>query len=149
MSVQPRTDDVNVDLSAPGEAAPPSTGVGVLVRYVKDYGTRVRGGETGSLPAVIGLLVLVIFFAIVHNGFLSAYNFEALIVQSAPVIVMAMGLVFVLLLGEIDLSAGTTGGVCAAIMAILLGRQHVSWPISVVAGIATGIVLDSVFHIFG
>ena len=123
MSVQPRTDEVNIDLSAPGQGAPPSSGVGVLVSYLRDYASRVRGGETGSIPAVLGLLVLVIFFAIVHQGFLSAYNVEALVVQAAPIIVMAMGLVFVLLLGEIDLSAGTTGGMCAAIMAILLGRQ--------------------------
>ncbi|HKE63902.1 MAG TPA: ABC transporter permease [Micromonosporaceae bacterium] len=141
MSVQPRTDEVNIDLTAPGETAPPSTGVGVLAGYMRDYATRVRGGETGSIPAVLGLLVLVIFFAIVHQGFLSAYNVEALIVQAAPIIVMAMGLVFVLLLGEIDLSAGTTGGMCAAIMAILLGRQHFSWPVSVVAGIVTGVVI--------
>jgi D-xylose transport system permease protein len=56
---------------------------------------------------------------VLHQGFVSAYNIEALVIQAAPTIVMAMGLVFVLLLGEIDL-AGTTGGLCSAIMAVLL-----------------------------
>ena len=74
----------------------------------------MRGGELGSIPALIGLVVISAVFSFVHQGFLSAYNIEALVIQAAPVILMAMGLVFVLLLGEIDLSAGTTGGLCSA-----------------------------------
>ena len=70
----------------------------------------MRGGELGSIPALVGLIVITVVFAVVHQGFLSAYNIEALVIQAAPIIVMAMGLVFVLLLGEIDLSAGTTAG---------------------------------------
>jgi ABC-type xylose transport system permease subunit len=64
---------------------------------------------------------------VLHQGFLSAYNIEALVIQAAPIIVMAMGLVFVLLLGEIDLSAGTTGGLCSAITAVLMLRHGASW----------------------
>jgi D-xylose transport system permease protein len=141
MSVQPRTDEANIDLSAPDDGTAPPSGAGVLITYGKDYVARVRGGEVGSVPAVIALLVVVIFFVIVHQGFLSAYNVEALVVQAAPIIVMAMGLIFVLLLGEIDLSAGTTGGMCAAIMAILLGREGVVWYVSVLTGIVTGVCI--------
>ena len=94
-----------------------SSGVGA---YARAYVARLRGGELGAVPALVGLVVITAFFAIVHQGFLSAYNLEALVIQAAPIIVMAMGLVFVLLLGEIDLSAGFTSGVCAAVLALSL-----------------------------
>ena len=77
----------------------------------------MRGGDLGSLPAVAGLVVLCAVFSIVRPVFLSAGNFANLFTQGAAVTVIAMGLVFVLLLGEIDLSAGFASGVCAAILA--------------------------------
>jgi D-xylose transport system permease protein len=115
-----------------------------LIAYLRDYLARLRGGELGSAPAIVGLVVITAFFAIVHQGFLSAYNLEALVIQAAPIIVMAMGLVFVLLLGEIDLSAGTTGGLCSAIMAVLLLRHGQPWWIGVLAGLAVGLVIGFV-----
>src|SRR5262245_42740016 len=142
MSVQPRADELAPGLTEPSDTRP-FGGTSVLVRYSADYVARVRGGETGSLPAIGGLIILAVFFLILHQGFLSAYNLEALVVQAAPVIVMAMGLIFVLLLGEIDLSAGTTGGVCAALMAVLLGRQHYAWYLSVLGAIVTGVVIGT------
>ena len=80
-------------------------------------------GRRSRCPAMIGLIVITVVFAVLHQGFLSAYNIKALVIQAAPIIVMAMGLIFVLLLGEIDLSAGTTGGLCSAITAVLILRQ--------------------------
>jgi D-xylose transport system permease protein len=101
----------------------------------------LRRGELGSIPALVGLVVISAVFAVVHPGFLSAYNIEALVIQAAPIIIMAMGLVFVLLLGEIDLSAGTTGGVCAAIMAVLILRQGAPWWLGVAAALVAGVVI--------
>ena len=86
---------------------------------------------------MVGLIVITVVFAVVHQGFLSAYNIEALVIQAAPIIIMAMGLVFVLLLGEIDLSAGTTGGLCCgdhgraaapARGALVAGAARRRWP---------------------
>jgi D-xylose transport system permease protein len=54
---------------------------------------------------------------------------------------MAMGLIFVLLLGEIDLSAGTTGGLCSAITAVLMLRHGVSWWLALVVGLIAGLVI--------
>jgi D-xylose transport system permease protein len=122
----------------------PVRGPGALSVYIRDYLARLRGGELGSAPAIVGLVVITAFFAVVHQGFLSAYNLEALVIQAAPIIVMAMGLVFVLLLGEIDLSAGTTGGLCSAIMAVLLLRHGQPWWIGVLAGLAAGLVIGFV-----
>ena len=112
-----------------------------LGSYVRDYLARVRGGELGSIPAMVGLIVITVVFAVVHQGFLSAYNLEALVIQAAPIIVMAMGLVFVLLLGEIDLSAGTTGGLCSAIMAVLMLRHGLSWWLALLVGLLVGLVI--------
>jgi D-xylose transport system permease protein len=63
------------------------------------------------------------------------------VIQAAPIIVMAMGLVFVLLLGEIDLSAGTTGGLCSAIMAVLLLRHGTSWWLALLVGLIAGVLI--------
>jgi D-xylose transport system permease protein len=102
----------------------------------------VRGGDIGSLPAVLGLIALVILFgALEGSTFLSIFNFANLINQSAAIIVLAMGLVFVLLLGEIDLSAGFAAGTCAAILAVALNNWGLAWPIALLAALLTGVVI--------
>jgi D-xylose transport system permease protein len=97
---------------------------------LRDYLARVRGGELGSLPALLGLIALVILFSAASDSFLTLGNLANLLAQGAGVTIIAMGLVFVLLLGEIDLSAGTASGVAASVLALhlvtggnLLGRM--------------------------
>ena len=80
--------------------------------------TKLRTGEPGALPSVLGLVVLGIIFMQVSDAFLTKYNIGNLPGQGVYIAVIAMGLVFVLLLGEIDLSAGTAGGMCAALAAV-------------------------------
>ncbi len=131
------TADQLVDHDRSGHADP-IEGPATLRGYTRDYVARVKGGELGAIPALAGLVVITAVFAIVHQGFLSAYNIEALVIQAAPIIIMAMGLIFVLLLGEIDLSAGTTGGLCSAIMAVLLLRHGASWWLSIIVALLAG-----------
>jgi D-xylose transport system permease protein len=126
---------------APAEPVDEPEGLPALSGYTRSYLGRIRGGQLGSIPALAGLIVITAVFAFVHPGFLSAYNIEALVIQAAPIIIMAMGLIFVLLLGEIDLSAGTTGGLCAAIMAVLLLRHGVPWGLGVVAALVAGVAI--------
>ena len=103
------------------------------------YFSRIRGGDVGALPAVLGLVVLVVVFAILRpQTFTNPFNFANLINQSAAVMVIAMGLVFVLLLGEIDLSAGFTAGTSACVAGIVLTRHGLSWFPSILVGLATG-----------
>src|SRR5690348_15688119 len=90
---------------------------------VRDYFARLRGGELGSLPALLGLLALVIVFSALSDKFLTLNNTTNIISQGAGKMIIAMGLVFVLLLGEIDLAAGTASGVCASVMALHLVRN--------------------------
>jgi D-xylose transport system permease protein len=123
------------------ESREPVEGLPALGAYTGGYLARVRGGELGSIPALVGLIVITAVFAVVHQGFLSAYNIEALVIQAAPIIVMAMGLIFVLLLGEIDLSAGTTGGLCSAITAVLMLRHGASWWLALVVGLIAGVLI--------
>jgi D-xylose transport system permease protein len=115
-----------------------------LGQYFRDYLDRVRGGDIGSLPAVFGLVVLVIVFSILRPVFFSAGNFANLLTQGAPITVIAMGLVFVLLLGEIDLSAGFASGVCAAVLATVLTDWGWSWPLAVAAALLTGLVIGTI-----
>ncbi|WP_305786180.1 sugar ABC transporter permease [Symbioplanes lichenis] len=112
--------------------------------HLHDYWGRVRGGDIGSLPAILGLVVLCLVFGIARPTFFSATNFANLFSQGAAVIFIAMGLVFVLLLGEIDLSAGFASGVCGAVMAILLTDHGWSWPGAILVALATGLVIGFV-----
>ncbi|HKC27602.1 MAG TPA: ABC transporter permease [Jatrophihabitans sp.] len=84
---------------------------------VREYVARLRSGDPGALPSVLGLLVLGVIFASTTTDFLSHNNIANLPAQTSFIALTAMGLVFVLLIGEIDLSAGTTGGMCAAFAA--------------------------------
>ncbi|MFF4974915.1 sugar ABC transporter permease [Streptomyces sp. NPDC001083] len=115
-----------------------------LRSVARNYVDRVRGGELGAVPAVLGLIVLCVFFAVLRPVFLSELNFANLLTQGAGSIAIAMGLVFVLLLGEIDLSAGYASGVCAAVLAILLTDHGWPWYGAVGAAILTGTVIGLV-----
>src|SRR5665811_2534707 len=106
------------------------------------YVSRMRGGDLGTLPAVAGLLVLSAIFTVAKpSSFPSALNLANLFQQGAVVATMAMGLVFVLLLGEIDLSAGVASGVCGSVLAVLLTRAGTPWFVAVAAAIGTGVLI--------
>ena len=85
---------------------------------IGDYFRRLRGGELGAVPALLGLLVLVLVFAGLSDAFLTLNNVANLFAQGGGQTIIAMGIVPVLLLGEIDLSAGTASGVCASVLAL-------------------------------
>ena len=105
------------------------------------YLQRVRGGDMGSLPAVLGLVVLFIVFGLANERFLSALNLANLVTQAGSICVLAMGLVFVLLLGDIDLSAGVAGGVSACAMALVITDEGWPWWAAVLAGVVCGALI--------
>jgi len=84
---------------------------------VRAYVDKVKAGDAGSLPVVLGMIVIIIVFTAKVNVFFTAVNFNNLIVQMAPISLIAIGVVFVLLLGEIDLSIGYLSGVCGVCVA--------------------------------
>jgi len=114
---------------------PPGAGVN---QYVTAWFKRVRSGQSGVLPVVGGLIVIIIIFQIERSRFLSALNLVNLLQQSAAFIVLGMAEIFVLLLGEIDLSLGYSGAVGAAVMTILAYPPiNLGWVPAILAGLAT------------
>ena len=113
-----------------------------LDKSLRDWWSRVKAGQTGALPALLGLLVLCLVFGSMSSVFLTPGNFANLLTQAAAVTVIAMGLVFVLLLGEIDLSAGYAAGVSGAILVVMITEMEYAWwiafPVSILVGIALG-----------
>ena len=105
--------------------------------YVKIWWTRVRGGESGALPVILGLVVIVIYFQARSSLFLSAGNLVNLITQAAFFVMLGMAEVFVLLLGEIDLSIGYTSVIGAVFTLWLLAPPNPApWPLAVLVGLA-------------
>jgi D-xylose transport system permease protein len=107
----------------------------------RSYLQRVRGGDMGSLPAVLGLVVLFVVFGLANERFTSALNLANLVTQAGSICVLAMGLVFVLLLGDIDLSAGVAGGVSACAMALSITDHGWPWWAAILAGVACGALI--------
>jgi D-xylose transport system permease protein len=108
-------------------AVPAELVAGSLREYVRTGIARIRAGESGVLPVVAGLILISILFESLDSKFLTAGNLVNLLVQAAVFSLLAMGEVFVLLLGEIDLSIGYVAGLGAVIMADLAGPAH-GWP---------------------
>ena len=114
--------------------------------YARRWLTDVRSGELGSLPIVVGLVVIAIVFQLQNDRFLTASNFVNLIVQTAPYAVIAMGVTFALLLGEIDLSIGFVSGVGGVMIALLLipdGNElptAVAFVVVLAAGLGIGVL---------
>jgi D-xylose transport system permease protein len=127
---------------------PPTPGTEALVagnelvadsfrEYLSAQWKKIRGGESGALPVVVGLAVIVIIFQTQNSKFLSTTNLTNLIEQSGVFVLLGMAEVFVLLLGEIDLSTGFVGAVGAAVTAELATDPHnVNWFLAVLAGLA-------------
>jgi D-xylose transport system permease protein len=122
------------DLTAAPEAAetevPPEVVAQSLGEYVRAWGARLRAGESGVLPVVLGMIaIMVVFQAISPNHvFLSPGNLVNLFEQSSVFMVLAMAEIFVLLLGEIDLSVGYVGA-CGAVIAVQLVQPvTTNWP---------------------
>ncbi|MEW1952408.1 ATP-binding cassette domain-containing protein [Terrabacter sp. NPDC080008] len=109
---------------------PPEIVAQSLREYLRGQALRIRGGESGMLPVILGLIAIVVVFQAISPGhvFLSAGNVVNLILQSAVFMVLAMGEIFALLLGEIDLSIGYVGPVGAVIAVQLVQPATVDWP---------------------
>lgn len=111
-------------------------GLGSMLR---DFRTRMKTGDLGSLPAILAIVVLVAVFGIARpDSFLSALNLANFLEQAAAVIVIAMAVTFVLLLGEIDLAAGYTAGVAAAVLAL---RLQDDWPLLLCVALSAAVAI--------
>jgi D-xylose transport system permease protein len=124
-------DDPHGTISAGAPAELPADSLG---GYLRILAKRVRGGESGALPVIVGLTVIVAFFWAKSPAFITPRNLVNLVTQSAFIITLGMAEIFVLLLGDIDLAAGYTAA-CAAVITLWMLALGDPWWVSVVVGL--------------
>ena len=146
--------EVTTSAAAPGQASAESDeSIRAVVRRRLDA---LRSGDVGSLPVILALVIIVIFFTSKTSVFFTAVNFDNLLPQMASVTLIAMGVVFVLLIGEIDLSIGYVSGLAGVLVAELQvpGSGHdfpglVAIAIAILAGALIGVFQGSFVALLG
>ncbi len=112
---------------------------------LRAFSSRVRSGDLGALPVVVGLIVIAIIFQSLNSLFLSSTNLVNLTLEASATGVIALGIVCVLLVGQIDLSVGSVSGLSAAITAVLF-IQH-GWPLwaAIIVTLAVGAAIGGLY----
>jgi D-xylose transport system permease protein len=133
------------------KASQAETGLAALRTYAKAWRIRVKSGDLGSLPLIIGLVLIVIVFGIAEEVFITPRNFTNLLLQMSGIATIAIGVVFVLLIAEIDLSVAYVSGVAGVVMTLLLRPEDPGWSwfmailaallITTVIGFITGVII--------
>jgi len=111
--------------------------------YLRQLGGRLRGGDLGMLPVILGLVAICVFFYSQEPTFLSSRSLVTMTLYAAPLGVIALGIVLVLLLGEIDLSVGTVSGFTSATTAVMFVSHGQSLALSILAAIALGALIGA------
>jgi D-xylose transport system permease protein len=123
---------IAVDLTADAKVAaadvPPALVAQSLRQYLLAWWLRVRGGDSGVLPVVLGIVVVAIAFQIANHKFLGSQNLVNLFEQSTVYMVLAMAEIFALLLAEIDLSVGLVMGLSSVVVAELVQPTGADFP---------------------
>ncbi|MER6631649.1 sugar ABC transporter permease [Streptomyces sp. NPDC000987] len=119
-----------------------------LTGYIGEFKRKMKSGELGSTPVVIGLIAICVIFQSLNSQFLSAQNLSDITVTMVGTGMISVGIVFVLLLGEIDLSVGSVSGAASAIAAVLAVNQ--GWPewAAVLAAVAAGAAIGALHGFF-
>ena len=119
-------------------------GDGSFNAYLQGSLKKIRSGQSGLLPILVGLTGLVIFFQVKNSLFLSVGNLTNLLTQASYLVMFGFAEIWVLLLGEIDLSAGYNGAIGGAVMAVLVGTYHrYPWWLAVLCGLATSTAIGA------
>ncbi len=114
---------------------------------VQDFRRRIAGGDLGSIPVVVGLILIALVFYVQDVTFLSSSNLVNLTLTAVPYGIVAIGIVLVLLLGEIDLSVGSVSGLAASISAVLVVNQNQPLLLGLLAGALTGTAIGLVYGV--
>ncbi|MFF7334919.1 sugar ABC transporter permease [Streptomyces sp. NPDC090306] len=112
--------------------------------YLGEFKRKMKAGDLGSIPVVVGLLIIWIIFQSLNSNFLSAGNLSDISVAMVGTGMIAVGIVFVLLLGEIDLSVGSVSGVSGAAFAVLNVTHGMNEVLAFVLAILTGTVAGAI-----
>jgi D-xylose transport system permease protein len=125
-----------VDPAPPAAREPDDHTTETLSGYLRLWWQGVKYGELGSLPIILGLGIIVVTFGVLDDAFLSERNFTNLLLQMAAIATIAIGVVFVLLIGEIDLSVAFVSAVGGVVMTLLLRPDDPGWPWWAAIGVA-------------
>ena len=139
------SNDTKTQASAPTPAVDPrllqrETGI---QGYVNEFVRKVRGGDLGSLPVIVGLAVIWLVFSLNDGKYFAASTAEFIAYYMVGIGLLSIGLVFVLLLGEIDLSVGAVSGLAAAVYAVLSVNNHVDPWLAVLLTLLTGAAIGA------
>ncbi|MEU3348045.1 sugar ABC transporter permease [Streptomyces sp. NPDC006700] len=143
-----------VDAPAAAADAAPAVDPRLLVReqgfagYIGEFKRKMRAGDLGAIPVVVGLIVICAIFQSLDSAFLGAENLSNIFVAMVATGMMSVGIIFVLLLGEIDLSVGSVSGVSSAIMAVMSITHGVNEWLAVVCALAAGAVIGALHGFF-
>jgi len=146
---------------APGEGpveeldpAVPVTAIDERLIQEQDFGgalnvlrRRVQGGDLGSIPVIIGIVIIALVFYAQNPAFLSSRTLVNITLFAAPIGVIALGIVLVLLLGEIDLSVGSVSGLSASVLAVLTVYQGWSTWLAIVVALGGGLLIGTVYGV--
>ncbi|WP_406145051.1 sugar ABC transporter permease [Streptomyces sp. NBC_01012] len=116
--------------------------------YISEFKRKMRGGDLGSIPVVIGLIIICVVFQSLNSEFLSAKNISDIAVAMVATGMMAVGIIFVLMLGEIDLSVGSVSGVSGAVVAVLSVTHGLNEWLALVLAIVSGAVIGALHGFF-
>nr|WP_184924454.1 sugar ABC transporter permease [Kitasatospora gansuensis] len=116
--------------------------------YLGEFKRKMKTGELGSVPVVLGLILIAAIFQGLTGDFLNADNLTNITLWIAGPGLIAVGIVFVLLLGEIDLSLGSIAGVSAAIAGVLSARSGVNEWLSILIALAAGVAMGALHGFF-
>ncbi|MGW2293104.1 sugar ABC transporter permease [Streptomyces violaceorubidus] len=119
-----------------------------LAGYVGEFKRKMKAGDLGSIPVVVGLLVIWAIFTSLNSNFLTAGNFSDMAVAMVGTGMIAVGIVFVLLLGEIDLSVGSVSGVAGATFAVLSVSHGMNEWLAMLLAVLTGTVAGAIHGFF-
>ena len=118
-----------------------------LTGAFKDFTDRLRSGDLGMLPVIIGLILISTVFSMLNPVFLAPNNLVNLLFDCATVGVISLGIVCVLMLGEIDLSVGSMSGLASAMIGVLWVNAGVSLPLAILAALASGALIGAVYAV--
>ncbi|MFJ3877452.1 sugar ABC transporter permease [Streptomyces sp. NPDC090077] len=139
--------------AAPADAIP-AVDPRLLVReqglsgYLNEFGRKMKAGDLGSIPVVLGLIIIWSIFQGLNSNFLSPENLSNIAITMVATGMMAVGIIFVLLLGEIDLSVGSVSGVSGAIVAVLAVTHGVNEWVAILAAVGGGALIGAIHGFF-
>jgi D-xylose transport system permease protein len=112
---------------------------------LRDLIDRTRSGDLGILPVLVGLILISVVFTFLNPVFIAPINLANLLLDASAVGFIALGIIFVLLLGEIDLSVGSMSGLASAMIGVLWVKTGLPLPLAIVGALAAGALVGLLF----